>query len=122
MRLLGCILARVVGIEGALFALAGLVFEMIANQGLHHGDEGARDHEEIVVENADQFQNRVVARHDLPGLDAGDVPLGETNATDQVSLGPSALLARLLQREAHLKREAIETKHFDVLFCIINHD
>lgn len=85
-------------------------------------DEGARDHEEIVVENADQFQNRVVARHDLPGLDAGDVPLGKTDATDQVSLGPAALLARFLQREAHLNWQAIQAKHFDVLFCIIFHD
>ena len=122
MRLLGCILARVLGIEGALSALAGLVFEMIANQGLHHRDESARHREEIVVENADQFQNRVVARHDLPGLDAGDVPLGKTDATDQVSLRPAALLARFLQRTAHHNREAIETKRFDVVFCIIIHD
>jgi len=30
---------------------------MIANQRLHHRDEGARDYKEIVIENADQFQN-----------------------------------------------------------------
>ena len=48
---------------------------MIADERLHDRDEGARDHEKIAVEDADEFEEGVVARHDLAGLDAGDVHL-----------------------------------------------
>lgn len=63
---------------------------------MHDGDEGTRDHEEVVIENADQLQKGVVSRHDLAGLDAGNMRLSEPDAAGQVSLGPAALLAGIL--------------------------
>src|ERR1035437_9728620 len=102
-RLLGALLVGVVGVEGAFLAFALLVrLQMIADERLHDGDEGARGHEEVAIKNADQLQKGVVARHDLAGLDAGDVRLGEPDAAGQVSLGPGALLAGLLQGPAHV--------------------
>src|ERR1700689_1234120 len=87
-----------VGVEGAFLSVALLVWlQMIADERLHDGDEGTRDHEEVVIENADQLQKGVVSRHDLAGLDAGDVRLGEPDAVGQVSLGPATLPAGLLQ-------------------------
>ena len=94
---------------------------MIADERLHGRHEGARDHEEVAVEHADELKKRVVARHDLAGLDAGDVPLGEAEAAGQVPLAPAALLPRLLQGPAHVAGKALQSQRLDMLFYIIAH-
>src|ERR1700682_6537787 len=78
MPLLRFLFVVAAAIEGAFLALALLVVpEMIADERLHSRDERARDHEEVAVEDADEFEQRVVARHNLAGLNAGDVHLGQ---------------------------------------------
>src|ERR1700694_1054196 len=121
-RLLGTLLGGVVGVEGAFLAFALLVrLQMITDKRLHDGDEGARDHEEVAIENADQLQKGVVARHDLAGLDTGDVRLGEPEAARQVSLGPATLLAGLLQGTAHVLWKGSQSERSDILYYIIFH-
>src|SRR3984957_12835758 len=118
-RFLGAVL---VGVEGAFLAFLLLVrLQMIADERLHDGDEGARDHEEVAIENADQLQKGVVARHDLAGLDAGDVRLGKPEASGQVSLGPAALLAGLLQGQAHVLWKGSQSERSDMLCYIVFH-
>src|SRR5262249_32112898 len=92
-----------VAIERALLALALLIGpEMIADERLHGGNKGAGNHEEIAVEDADEFEEGVVARHNLPGLDARNVHLGQTEAASQLPLAPAAADARILQLPAHV--------------------
>src|SRR6266852_4349911 len=117
-RLLRAVLVAV-GVKGAFLAFALLVrLQMFAYERLHNGDEGAGDHEKIAIENADQLQKGVVARHDLAGLDAGDVRLGEPEAAGQVSLGAAALLAGVLQCQAHVLGKRSQSERPDML-CYI---
>src|SRR5580704_15830363 len=91
-RLLGRLLVAVAGIEGTFFALALLVVQVIAHERLDRGYEGAGHHEKVAVEDADQLKKRVIARHDLAGLDAGDVLLGQAKAACNFPLAPAAFL------------------------------
>src|SRR5256885_9262762 len=68
-----------VTVERALLTLTLLVgSEMIADERLHGRNKGAGDHEEVAVEDADEFEEGVVAGHNFAGLYAGDVHLGQT--------------------------------------------
>src|ERR1700691_542151 len=119
-RLLGALLVGVIGVEGAFLVFTLLVRpQMIADERLNEGDEGTRDHEEVAIESADQFQKGVVARHDLAGLDAGDVRLGEPDAAGQVSLGPATLPAGLLQGPAHILWKGSQSERPDMLCYIV---
>src|SRR5229473_2630973 len=111
-----------VTIERALFTLALLVVpEMVADERLHGRNEGAGDHEEVAVEDTDEFEEGVVARHNLAGLDAGDVHLGQTETASQLPLAPAAADARILQLPAHVLRKALWTQRFDMLCYIFPH-
>src|ERR1039458_5729047 len=115
-------LLAAVDVEGTFFAFALLILlPVIADQRLHDRDEGAGNHEEIAVEDADEFEERVVARHDLAGLDARDVHLGQAQATAQLPLAPAALDPRLLQLPAHVLRKALRAQRFDMLYYIFLH-
>ena len=65
------------GVKGAFVAFTWLVFKVVADKGLHHGHKSAGHHEEVAVEGADQLKKRVIARHDLAGFNAGDMPLAD---------------------------------------------
>src|ERR1700730_7673980 len=120
-RLLRAVLVAV-GVEGAFLAFALIGPRMIADERLHDGDEGARDHEEVAVEDTNQLEKGVVARHDFAGLDAGDVRLGEPEAAGQGSLGPAALLAGVLQGQAHVLWKGTQSERPDMLCYIVIHD
>src|SRR5437870_12852994 len=70
-------------------ALLG-VSEMITDERLDGRNKGAADHEEVAVEDADKFAEGVVARHDLAGLDAGDVHLRQPATACHLPPAPSA--------------------------------
>ena len=74
-RLLRGVFVAVAVVEEAFLAFARLILEVVAHERLHYGYEGAGHHEKVAVEHADKLKKRVVARHDLPRLDAGDVHL-----------------------------------------------
>src|SRR6266481_6030701 len=98
-----------VAIERAFLTLALLVVpEMIADERLDGRNEGAGDHEEVAVEGADEFEEGIVARHNLAGLDAGNVHLGQTETASQLPLAPAAADARILQLPAQVLREAFQ--------------
>ena len=63
---------------------------MIAHERLHDRNEGAGTIEKVTVEDADDFEEGVVARHDLAGLDAGDVIWGRPRRLPS-SPAPAAL-------------------------------
>jgi hypothetical protein len=75
-------------------------YETILQEFFETFPEGAGDHDEVVIEDAHQFEKRIVAGHDLPRLDAGDVPLGDPEMASQFPLAPAALLPRISQRPA----------------------
>src|SRR5439155_25156740 len=93
-----------VTIERAFVTLALLVVsEMITDERLDGRNKGAGDHEEVAVEDADKFEEGVVARHDLAGLDAGDVHLGQAETASQLPLAPrSEEHTSELQSRGHL--------------------
>src|SRR5580704_11275656 len=92
-----------VAIERALFTLAPLVVpEMITDERLDGRNKSAGDHEKVAVEDADEFEKGVVARHNLAGLDAGDMHLGQAETASQLPLAPAALDACVLQLPAHV--------------------
>src|SRR6516162_3571620 len=109
------------GVEGALLAFARHVLHVVAHERLDHGHERAGDHDEVAFEHADDFKQRVVAGHDFPRLDAGDVHLGQAETASQFLLAPAALLARLFQSPAHFARKSFKAQWFDMLFYIILH-
>jgi hypothetical protein len=58
------------GVQGTFFSFARLiVLTVLANQRLHGWDERAWDHEKVVIENPDEIQKRIEARHYFAGLD-----------------------------------------------------
>ena len=66
---------------------------VVADQGLHGGQNFARDEDQVEVENAQDLQERVVAGNDLPGFDAGDMPLRKARLLGQLQLAPILRLA-----------------------------
>src|SRR5580704_6629885 len=109
-------------VERTFLNLALLFIQMIADERLHGRNEGARNHEEVMVEDAHEFEQRVVARHDLAGLDAGDVHLRQAEAASQLPLAPLARDPRLLQSDAHLLRKAFHPQRLDMPCYILSHE
>ena len=111
------------GVEGAFLTLALLIrAEMIADEREHGWNQGARDHEEVAVEDADELEECVVAWHNLAGLDARDVHLRQTEAASQLPLAPAPPEPRLLQLPAQVLRKALEPERLAMLCDIRLHD
>lgn len=70
---------------------------LIADEALYGRYKRARNHQQVMVEDTDQVEERIEAGHNLARLDAGDVHLGQTAAPTQFSLAPAMLRPRLLQ-------------------------
>jgi hypothetical protein len=83
------------GIERTLpfrHAAALVATTVVPQECLHGGDERARYHEEVAIENANHVEEGIEAGYDLAGLDSGYVHLRETEASSEFRLRPGALV------------------------------
>src|SRR5215469_15010749 len=122
--LLGLLLAAVsdIGVERAFLAFAMLAFtQVIADERLYDWDEGAGHHEEVAVKDANEIEDSVIARDDLPRLDSRDVGLWQAETAAQVPLAPAAADPGLLQVAAHVLRKALQAQRLDMLCDIFLH-
>src|SRR5690348_16544443 len=108
-------------IQRPFLYFTGLLVQVVADERLYDGDQGAGNHEEIVVEHAYDLKQRVVARHDFAGLDARDVPLADAKTAGQIPLAPAALLAGLDEGAAHRVGQCMPPQRRDTLFCLFRH-
>ena len=120
-RLLRAVFVAVGGIEGPFLSFARLILEMVANERLYDGHQGARDHNKVAVEHANDLKKRVVARHNLARFNPGDMPLADPETTCQVSLAPAALFACLYQGPTHFGGKRLLSQRLDTFYCIVAH-
>src|ERR1700757_1287909 len=92
-RPLRAVFVPVGGVERPFLSFTRLVLEMVANERLHDGHQGAGDHNKVAVEHADDLKKRVVARYDLARFNPGDVPLADAEAACQIPLAPASPFA-----------------------------
>src|ERR1700730_5996795 len=110
------------GVEGAFLSLARwMVLAVFADEGLYGRDERTRDHNKVVVEDADVVQKGVEAWHDFAGLDAGHMHLRQAEAPSEFSLAPTERGSRFLQLLAHVLWQTFQTQWFDMLSYIFSH-
>jgi len=107
------VLSRLYGQHVDVIRVHGRVLVVAAPEGV--------DAAEVAVEDAHKFEQRVVARHDLTGLDAGDVHLGQAEAVSQFPLAPAARDPSLLQRQAQVLGKALQAQRFDMPFYTFFH-
>ena len=63
---------------------------MIPNQRLHGRHKRPRNHQQVAVEYADQVEQSIEPRHDLAGLDPGNVHLRQAQTLPEFGLTPAA--------------------------------
>jgi len=54
---------------------------MVSNESLDGGHQSARNGQKVPIENPYQIEERIESRHDLAGLDAGDVHLRQAQTS-----------------------------------------
>jgi hypothetical protein len=80
-------------VKGLVFVVRG-VLQTLTQQGIYEGNEIAGDENEVVIEDADEIEQRVIAGNDASGLNARDVGLRKAHQIAELSLAEGLLAAR----------------------------
>src|SRR5581483_8208919 len=99
------------GIERAFFGPGRPLLG--ADEGLHCWNQFARNQQDVLVKNADEVEQGVEARHDLSGLDSGNMWLREADMGAELPLAPAALNPRLLYPCAQVLRQSFRPERLD---------